>query len=262
MIGRFLILLVIIFYSSCYKKQDGCLDLLSSNFDALADEPCDGCCTYPAIVMSLESISGTDSTFSLGDTIINNLGVRLRLLESKLYLSNFKIAEKANSYRSSLRIKDVNDVAYIDDIVFLRPQDRSISIGGFRFAGLADSISYDIGLQDSIFDNRFTSLPTTHPINPLNLITDTIKNQTAIGRFRFVYLDAPAKDTLTIHLAAAPHHYPFRLAHNKQNNQGASIEMKMIADYKRLFDDITIVPNAVDVEKTIRKNIYHFFYVR
>ena len=43
---------------SCYEAIEGCLDSQAVNFDFSADNACDGCCSYPNLIINFNRVFG------------------------------------------------------------------------------------------------------------------------------------------------------------------------------------------------------------
>ncbi len=141
----------IIFLSSCYERQEGCLDELSTNFSIAADDACDDCCTYPTIGFQLTHMLD-DIPYSPDSVIVNDLGQEMKLRQSLFYLSDFKFytedSEVLEVNRSSTyEDLDGSSLELKEDHIIIDQNDNFVSIGSVRENGVVDSISCNIGIH-------------------------------------------------------------------------------------------------------------------
>jgi hypothetical protein len=246
---------------SCYEPQEGCLDQLSSNFDALADNECAECCTYPNIEINLLHINGQDSTFEINDSVVNNLGYKIKVLESKLYLSQFGIYQSGTKFVTRNRMVDsLNGASLLDDVIFLRPQDLTLRVGEYRFAGKVDSIGFDIGLRDSLLKGNFNRVAAGHPLNIRNEIVNADDKRSIIILKLFDILQP--KDTITLSIIDAASNVRFINNKVKATLNGQNIRANMSAHYQNLLKDINLKLTKQENEVILRRNLSSFLSVR
>ena len=151
---------------SCYSPEEGCLDPESTNYSIIGDFECLDCCTYPILKLSIFH-ENKDTTFSLKDTISNELGQQISLLDFAILLSDFKIEVGENSLEveDSLSLNFDDGILFVkDDVIRTSRSSFTYEIGTIIFDGTADQISFKIGLNDELNENRFTSDIDNHPL--------------------------------------------------------------------------------------------------
>ena len=152
--------------SSCYSPVDGCLDPEATNYSINADNPCDDCCNLPVLDLSIFH-ERSDTTFTLGDTITNDLDQKISLLDYVYLLSDFKVYIGDEVYNVmdsvSLNVETGTELGK-DDIIRVSRDNFTYEIGTMIFDGDTDSMSFKIGLDDLLNENRFTSEISNHPL--------------------------------------------------------------------------------------------------
>lgn len=131
----------------CYEPIEGCVEFWAVNYDVLADNLCEDCCTAPEVKVKIEYVIEDDSTaYRFGDTILLQSGSYLTLHSANVMLSHFELAT------SGLQVLTVNDSVTIDDVEyeqdfgFSKGQGNSISLTEYQEPFTVDSISFVQGL--------------------------------------------------------------------------------------------------------------------
>ena len=91
---------ILIAASSCAEKVEGCLDPYSTNFDLDADLPCEDCCEYPGLSVSVGHYWDLDNTFRYSDPVFENLDSldTIRINQFGFYLSGMKLHTSTDSF--------------------------------------------------------------------------------------------------------------------------------------------------------------------
>ncbi len=151
---------------SCYMPQEGCTDPESTNYAISADDLCEDCCTYPELRLSIFH-ENADTTFNLKDTITNDIGQQISLLNFVYLLSDFKIVVVDSSFEVidlvSLNVSDGIEAAK-DDIIRVSRNNFTFDLGTIIFDGNTNEISFRTGLSDLLNENRFTTSIEDHPL--------------------------------------------------------------------------------------------------
>ena len=85
-----IIAVLILTFSSCYKRVEGCLDSVSSNYNPLADDACSGCCKNPNLTISIKH-QINDTFYSPTDTIFNLKNQMYKILDFSYYISDVRV---------------------------------------------------------------------------------------------------------------------------------------------------------------------------
>jgi hypothetical protein len=255
----FCTVVIFLFISSCNLRNEACLDPLSTNFDVTGDDNCVDCCKFPSLNLSIVSILDFDSTYTILDTITNNLGYQLLVRDSRIYLYDFKMYDNIRLIPCENIIMDsLSGIEYADDFNILRAQDRSLTIGEYKYAGQLDSISFNVGLSQDLLSANFQKLANTHPFNSRNRLTDSLGvNSVANFTFRSI------KDTIPIiiNLTNIGLIVPLKSTKIEKNIKGESIQLTIYTHYDQLFKDINPKDNPQKIESILRQNISKFISV-
>ncbi len=161
------ILILGLFFSSCYTRIEGCLDPESTNYSIEGDDPCIDCCILPTVKISVFHQNG-DTTFFLEDTLVNNLGQQYSIVKFAYLLSDFNIKSvNDQSYQVvdfvSLNVGAVEALVK-DDVIRVRRDGFSFDLGTIIFNDPGQSVSFKMGLPEVMNDNRFTVQVEGHPL--------------------------------------------------------------------------------------------------
>ncbi|MEE9437663.1 MAG: hypothetical protein V3V14_01605 [Saprospiraceae bacterium] len=158
---------LITLFHSCYSPIDDCLDNESTNYSINADEMCENCCLYPVAKLNVFHQNDTE-TISLGDTIINNIGQHLVLLNFVYLLSDFYLyADQAQSFEviDTIQILKNNNSEFIkDDVVSIKRALFEFELGTIIFDANVQQMTFKVGLNDDLNYNPIVSSTNGHPL--------------------------------------------------------------------------------------------------
>ena len=150
------VLLCAMLLFSCYTPEEGCLDPEATNYAITGDIEDLESCTYPVLKLSIFH-ENKDTTFKLKDTITNELGQQISLLDFAILLSDFKVDLDGNSLEveDSLSLNVIDGVLNVkDDVIRTSRSNFTYEIGTIIYEGNVDQISFKIGLNDNLNENR------------------------------------------------------------------------------------------------------------
>lgn len=171
-ISRAFLLCILLFSSACYRAKEGCQDLAATNLDVTADKPCDGCCTYPKLRLSMRQVYDT-LTFVENNIYPNSLGQYFRLKSVAFYLSDFEVQQGTDALTVSdtltfslygASISDTTRKTLTNDFVLVRRGSENIEIGSFRSSGTFDGLRCKLGLSPAEQPIISRSTPANHPL--------------------------------------------------------------------------------------------------
>jgi len=143
------------------------LDPESTNYDIDGDDPCDDCCTYPTIKVSVFH-QNADTTFNLEDTLVNNLGQEYSIIKYVYLLSDFVVTTNdgvEHEVSDSIQVVTANGTEWIkDDIIRVSRSTFSYEFGTIVFDGTAEEVSFQVGLSPALDQNRFATEIEKHPL--------------------------------------------------------------------------------------------------
>jgi len=158
--------LLVVQLTSCYSPTEGCLDPESTNYSISGDNECEDCCEYPVFKLSIFH-ENMDTTFQLNDTITNDLGQKVSLVDFVYLLSDFKIlsGESTDEVSDSVSLNVSDGVDYVkDDIIRVTRDEFTYDVGTITFDGNTSEISFKVGLIALLNENRFTTEIEDHPL--------------------------------------------------------------------------------------------------
>lgn len=89
--------LIQVLFTSCYEEVDGCLDVLSTNYEVTADKSVDSLCTYPNLNFSIEYIYG-DTTMRRSVIFENDLGSAFGVISASSLFSGISLVSSTNEF--------------------------------------------------------------------------------------------------------------------------------------------------------------------
>jgi hypothetical protein len=244
---RYLIILIylviISILSSCYEREEACLDLLAQNYTITADDACDECCEYPTLQLRAFPMLG-DSLYNMDSVITNNAGQSYFIRDAVIILSKFELAltDTTLKIRETAAFEDTDDssIDLIDDHVVLKVSSSVLDIGSIRENGDVDSLSFLVGVdhelvsvneESVIFDYDTLYTDQGYYDISLYLTLDASLQMNKIVRF---YLNIEESRILLL---------PTDVSKEERLDFGLQVEI----DYKTLLNDI-IIEETEDVQ--------------
>lgn len=258
----FSFVIVFVFLTACYTRNEACLDRLAANYDVTADDDCMDCCKYPTLKLSISQMAG-DSLFKIADTLTNDLGQKYFIEDVRYYLSGFKLFQNDSVFSVREKIMTEGGTLILpNDMKILRGTDRELDIGTIRAYGRFDSLSFEMGLSDEMTDNVFVSLPTNHVLLK-NFKLKNEKDETAYFTMRFKRV-SPIKDTLSqfIFVTKRPDFTTFTKATSISSSKGDPIIYPIKADYALLFKNLNLNLSNDSLGNLIFENLNKMIIVK
>lgn len=204
-------LVAITFLSSCYTPTNGCLDIDATNFDASADEPCDDCCSFPNLNLSItHSITvlgsqgqdscinhSADSTFTNGgNNFFQIAGMSYYLSDFQLIMSNGDVSEVEDELTVMIYDDPVSqtskDTTIKDDFVLVTRNAFNYTVGEFRQPGTYMEIRFKVGIDEDLSSIDADTLDSSHPLSSENAMHFSTRDS------GYIYQEfSLVKDTLT-----------------------------------------------------------------
>jgi len=142
----------------CYEPTEGCVEYWAVNYDVLADELCDDCCTAPEVRVAIKYLLPDSSEYRFGDTILLESGTYVSLHSANMMLSHFDL------FSAGLEVAAVNDsvtidnVTYESDFEFSTSQGKTIKLSEYEEPFVIDGISFLQGLHPTWQDTSIFGL--------------------------------------------------------------------------------------------------------
>lgn len=255
------ICLLLFFSLGCYENEDGCQDITASNFDALADFPCEDCCTYPNVSLVVRHRVDTlnwNSSFK----IYNGVGDTFKIISAALLVNNVELQQAAGV----LKVTDTETFYFdnngtletqtlTDDFVGIRTGSNNFTVGSHQGQNDVSAISFDLGLPASLSQITPFELPASHPLDSSGGYWSETTGY--YGGYLDILYDTMTMDTVRYRL-------PVELMPGFQADTtftieyGANIELDLIIDYLSWTAGINFVEiggNEAEVVQAIVNNL-------
>lgn len=177
-ITRFLWAIVLLLgFTACYEKEEGCLDISATNFDVSADKPCpDDCCEYPVLrlnMLSQYSDIANDTAYNFTKNKLFEVpgmpGDSFSVSRLRYFISNVKLFRDGEAFRVADTIDLIfgtDKEPFIDDFSVLEPGSSSnVTLGTFPYTGEFDEIRFNFGLEGLVTGANPDSIPSSHPLS-------------------------------------------------------------------------------------------------
>jgi len=136
--------LVCILALACEETQEGCLDILASNYGFEAVNACDSCCTYPTFSIRMNLINDT-LAYNLNDSILLISGDTLLLTRFQLVYSDFSFSNADTTYRIRDSLDGFN-AGLLDDFIYIQ-SETSITGGRTRLSDTITGVRFRNGFD-------------------------------------------------------------------------------------------------------------------
>lgn len=159
--------------TSCYEHPEGCMDVRAANYDVKADQPCDDCCKYPELKLTVshffEGSPADTGTFLVLEDVPD---VRIRSLT--FYVSDIKLLNGTNDSESTIEefisvgnrsgnLLSYYDTRYAVAKIKFGPT-KTISLGTFKNADLYKGIQMNFGISEEINHSVMDKISSSHAL--------------------------------------------------------------------------------------------------
>jgi len=149
--------------SGCNTRIQGCLDVNAENFDLEAERDCDGCCTYPSMLLSL-SQKWNEENFTNDDTLYDINLKPYKIQDLRYFLTTWAWRDTEGIWMTVDSIDadcDASTLTYTPDNAIVDTRKFLYTLGTIRQAPTIDSIRFAFGLtQDfSCLDEENAATP-------------------------------------------------------------------------------------------------------
>ncbi|NRB65020.1 MAG: hypothetical protein HRU40_18695 [Saprospiraceae bacterium] len=169
------------------EEDPGCLDVLATNFQVDAEDPCGDCCRYPAFRLSIRhrwSTPDTTVSFATDTSGFSSGNYRLRFDNVHFYLSNLQLVASDGTTlnvfdRFDITISqgsDSTEITILDDLLLVDAGSfQTYVTGTYRGSGIFESLEMSIGVSEPGAQGTPDDFPDDHPLftqNPAMYDTD------------------------------------------------------------------------------------------
>jgi len=239
------LLAIMFFLQSCFEPQEGCLDVGATNFDPTADNPCEDCCTYPILTLSLSHRFGENSfnfnTFYAVDPDSTDF---FTIQQMRFYLTNFHFENATTSVgvEDILQIETTTgtDLEVEDNFTLVTRDDFNFELGDFRSTGTFDTLRFYVGLEADV--NQ--ALPSSTNLSSDHALAYTSDSTNWVDGFGYVFNEI-------IIDSIEGQEEPLRLNIFEVDNLGANnlVEIKIPYAITIDFGRNVTIPIKIDYEK-------------
>ncbi len=240
---------VLMTFSSCYQKQEGCLDIRATNFDLEADIACEDCCEYPDLKLKFlhrEVLPDTLYNIGYGDSVyLDGAGNPFRINSLKYYVSNIRLVATDGTeagVNETIDIVTPNGViTFSNDFLLINGSFSSaLTAGSFSTIKTFDKVRFFIGLDSDLQSVDPSTLPDNHvlAINQDTSMYDIQNGMYLIGNYE-IFKDTTATDTiprvLTIPMFLGPVELTLDFPEEIALPEGFDIEISLQVDVPDWF---------------------------
>ncbi len=142
------LLWIIIFISlGCYEPTEGCLEVWATNYDVLADNLCDDCCTPPELRVRIQYVLADDSTqYRFGDTLRLADESYVTLHSANVMLSHFEVTNQGDLLPAINDSITIDEIKYEQDFGFSNGQGSAISLTRYQEPFTVDGMTFQQGI--------------------------------------------------------------------------------------------------------------------
>lgn len=257
-----LVLFSLFLLPSCYKRAEGCLDPLSSNFNPNADDACDDCCQNPTVALSLRHRL-QDTFYKASDTVFNDLGQAYKLVDFSYYLTFFRLKSTVGNEWSGenvLRYKYQNEWKEEKvNAILVKPNTFDYPVNESRQYGDYDSLIFFAGLPESIRLADSIDVAESHVLSDSLFLRNTANEK--IWASITIARGDTFSDTLNLTFTLSEAGEAVRLPAAISSSIGKNLTVNLLAEYSRWFRDVDIFGATIDVKKGVLENLIQPFFV-
>lgn len=251
--SKIILSLFVVLFGACYEKQEGCLDFRANNYSFSADEPCDDCCTFPKLRLSVKHEWG-DTTLFLDSIYFNQSNQAIQILESKFYVTDLRltISDEEATVSELITVKDVeaNSFEISAANALVQTNRFNYDLGTFEASRTYEGVSFVLGVNGEYFSENITT--------DQEMFNDSTYVYT---NFRMeVVVDQIARDTLVFELVGKEAIELFQIDGTIDVPLGVDFSIPVVADYQLLLDAVDFKNLTSEVQKIkIKENLRGFF---
>lgn len=256
--------ILIIFLVSCYEKQDGCLDIVATNFSFGADLDCDGCCVYPKLQIVFDHKVDTFN-FSYSSYYTLDFDQVIQFQYVGYYLSKIALKtvdEVQVSIEEKVQIIDYDNNekvdSIIDNIIWVELPDFRYDIGTFRHINLFTALEYTFGMEDRV------ALSEDDEDHPLGLAKNLfLEDDKAYVNMRLIIMtDTLTKQIDTFQIEGVAQAIPIEIPIDTSFQGGIDFQINIKADYFKWIQGVNFKQDSEEkIIETIKSNTKNVFSV-
>lgn len=252
--------------SSCYERQEGCLNSNATNFNVYADDDC--CCDFPNLRINTIRMHG-DETFDASDIYTNALGQEYMIEAQSFIMSDITLGFSDGTFTSLEETLDVelplgsgNDMTLEDNFGLIQAFTPSVTPGTISEVGQISELSFVIGLNDQADLLDPSQVDATHPLGlnnaPIQFVTDV--GYTFI-RWVIQPQNVPNVEEITVLLRGTDIRRNITLDVDALSSAGDDTILTVAIDYEMWLAGIDFAADQSTIEAQIRDNTINVFSI-
>ena len=237
------LLLVCVFFTSCYQDIEECLDPLSKNYELSADVACKACCLYPDLSIGITHAYGSEN-YSLNKMYVDAVGDTFTIADQAYFFSEIKFNDTQAQMLENLTFKQFTIGGAVKpfptNYCLLRSTPIECIAGSAKFAGPLTSLQFLVGLRDDLTKLDSISVATDKNLSRREILYSGNEYKTAY--FNIKTTDGMVK---TVYITED---IPISLTTNNPpiNKPGTTIQYKIKLDYAVLFQGIAFKNEGIE----------------
>ncbi len=252
-------LILLLSFSNCKEKIEGCLDIEASNFAFSADIPCpDDCCNYPTMTFEI-SFRMDSLSLVYGNPYDLPFDQVIKITKTKFYISDISLTNDTERFiirdRIDLPLNDGSTglTSFVDDFTLVSRDFSSFvyEIGEIRGSGSFDTLRFFVGLEETANKVEPTSAPQGHPLSIQADSMWSVENAYVFNKLIMIPDTIPPLDTLELEFNITGVRKEIVLPYKVNLELGNDITVPIKVDYLKWFEgidfevDSTMVVNGI-----------------
>jgi len=244
-------IVAILFTLACETTEDGCLDLLSSNYSIHSVSACDSCCTYPTTRFNFRVDYDTFLSRGLLDTFFLDNMDTFFLNDIKLSFTNFLFSDANESYqiRDSVRV----GTDFVSDDYLFVDGTGSYNVGDCRFAGETKNISFDLG-EDAEVIASYKPFDEIDQSSNLDELIDSMYINVP-SQLAMIIVELQLADSIRTLQVSAAESIPLSYSVDIENSEGEPLIFNIRVDVAKLLGEDNSNNTDEELEATIARNL-------
>jgi hypothetical protein len=243
---------IILGSAACNTRIEGCLESNAENFDLNAELPCDGCCTYPSLGLTLTQ-KWDERNFNNADTLYDGLGQAYQIEDLRYFLTTWSWMNAAGD-RFTVDSIDVDceeaSLRYTPDNVIIDTRKFGFTLGNIRDYPFMTNVQFFLGLT-----RDFSCLDPEDPAVPADLTEESPLWNPATSSLENIRLiirrdiTSDIRDTIFMSLSS-----DISLSYPLEFEKGFDMQLLLTVNYALWFADVDDINDLPTIEMSINSH--------
>lgn len=236
------LVLSVMIFDGCVEPTEGCLDPFSSNYELMASDECEDCCTYPSFSIGVQYLYGEETIdTSIYYQVSNDNYFRLRSFY--LVLSEFAFTGDNGNYEliGKTEGKDIKD-----DLVGIRYRNGSGIPGTISIEDSIRMVDFKIGMPEALDNPQNADLD----YSVLEFLKDSSYVDSIDNRFYKMIVEVEVDSSTHTEIKLGFDDLDERFSSNVMagTSRGNSMSIQLLIDFERLFSGVEFQSTNVESE--------------